>query len=76
MNPDPYLLITADTHAGGSHAQYREYLEPRYQAAFDEWRAASQNSRGQSSDKPTTNPRKLRNWDSVSYTHLTLPTKA
>ena len=35
MINDPYLLITADTHAGGSHEQYRE---------------------------------------SVSYTHLTLPT--
>ena len=65
MNPDPYLLITADTHAGGSHAQYREYLEPRYQMAFDEWRTAAQESRGQekASDKPITNPRKLRNWD-------------
>ena len=23
MSNDPYILITADTHAGGSHAQYR-----------------------------------------------------
>ena len=27
MSNDPYLLITADTHAGGSHEQYREYLD-------------------------------------------------
>jgi len=25
MTQEPYVLITADTHAGGSHAQYREY---------------------------------------------------
>ena len=24
---DHYTIITADSHAGGSHAQYREYLE-------------------------------------------------
>lgn len=66
MNPDPYLLITADTHAGGSHAQYREYLEPKYQAAFDDWRAAAQkpgnrgDSRGGSAQ---ISQRKLRNWD-------------
>ena len=23
-----YTIITADSHAGGSHAAYREYLEP------------------------------------------------
>ena len=28
MIQEPYILITADTHAGGSHAQYREYLDP------------------------------------------------
>jgi hypothetical protein len=27
MSNEPYVLITADTHAGGSHAQYREYLD-------------------------------------------------
>ena len=27
MSNDPYLLITADTHAGGSHEMYREYLQ-------------------------------------------------
>ena len=29
MSQEPYTLITADTHAGGSHAQYREYLDHR-----------------------------------------------
>ena len=38
MSTEPYILITADTHAGGSHAQYREYLDPQWREAFDEWR--------------------------------------
>ena len=33
---DRYTIISADTHAGGSHAQYREYLEERYVEQFDE----------------------------------------
>ncbi len=36
MSNEPYVLITADTHAGGSHAHYREYLDPQYRSAFDE----------------------------------------
>jgi len=43
MNDDPYILITADTHAGGSHAQYREYLDPEYRERFDEWRGGYKN---------------------------------
>lgn len=27
---DRYTIITADSHAGGSHAQHREHLERRY----------------------------------------------
>jgi len=30
-----YLLITADSHGGGSHEQYREYLDPEYRDEFD-----------------------------------------
>ena len=29
MAADRYTIISADTHAGGSHEQYREYLDPR-----------------------------------------------
>ena len=29
-NGDRYTLISSDTHAGGSHAQYREFLDPRF----------------------------------------------
>ena len=58
MSNDPYILITADTHAGGSHSQYREYLDPEYRDAFDEWRGGYRNpSQGHYGAK------KLRNWD-------------
>ncbi len=35
---DRYLLISADTHAGANHEQYREYLDPEYRDEFDAWR--------------------------------------
>jgi hypothetical protein len=38
MADDRYLLISADCHAGGSHEQYREYLDPAYRDEFDAWR--------------------------------------
>ena len=56
MSNEPY--ITADTHAGGSHAQYREYLEPRWREPFDEWRGGYRNPSQQHYGE-----RKLRNWD-------------
>ncbi|MCP2337047.1 amidohydrolase family protein [Actinomadura rupiterrae] len=35
-NPDePYLIISADTHAGLPTAEYRPYLDPAYREAFD-----------------------------------------
>lgn len=55
---EPYLLITADTHAGGSHAQYREYLDPAYRDRFDEWRGGYKNPSQEHYAK-----KKLRNWD-------------
>ncbi|MEM7218704.1 MAG: amidohydrolase family protein [Pseudomonadota bacterium] len=58
MSDEPYLLITADTHAGGSHAQYREYLEPRYRQAFDDWRGGYRNP-----SQEHYGSKKLRNWD-------------
>ena len=58
MSNDPYILITADTHAGGSHAQYREYLEPGYRDAFDEWRGGYRNP-----SQAHYGSKKLRNWD-------------
>ena len=58
MSQEPYVLITADTHAGGSHAQYREYLDPKYRTLFDEWRGAYKNP-----EQKHYGARKLRNWD-------------
>jgi len=58
LSSEPYILITADTHAGGSHAQYREYLDPEYRAAFDDWRGGYKNP-----SQEHYGSKKLRNWD-------------
>ena len=58
MSNDPYILITADTHAGGSHAQYRECLDPTYRQAFDEWRGGYKNPA-----QEHYGSKKMRNWD-------------
>jgi predicted TIM-barrel fold metal-dependent hydrolase len=53
-----YTIISADTHAGGSHAQYREYLEAKYLDDFDAWRGRYKNPY-----KDLGDYRRLRNWD-------------
>ena len=58
MSNDPYVLITADTHAGGSHSQYRAHLDPKYREAFDDWRGGYVNP-----DLEHFGARKMRNWD-------------
>ena len=58
MTNEPYILITADTHAGGSHSQYREYLDPKYREQFDEWRGGYVNP-----SEEHYGAKKLRNWD-------------
>ncbi len=58
MSSEPYILITADTHAGGSHEQYREYLDPAYRDAFDEWRGGYRNP-----SQAHYGSKKMRNWD-------------
>lgn len=60
MQPtDHYIVISADTHAGGSHAQYREFLDQRYREDFDAWRAKYANP---FKDLKDTDLR-VRNWD-------------
>ena len=54
-----YTVITADAHAGGSHAQYREYLDPAWRDEFDRWREAYKNPW---KDLRNTDLR-VRNWD-------------
>ena len=59
-NEDRYTIITADSHAGGSHAQYREFLEEKYLDDFDAWRAQYKNPY---KDLAPGADRRLRNWD-------------
>jgi predicted TIM-barrel fold metal-dependent hydrolase len=58
MSQEPFVLITADTHAGGNHAQYREYLDPEWRQAFDDWRGAYKNP-----SVEHYGVKKKRNWD-------------
>jgi predicted TIM-barrel fold metal-dependent hydrolase len=53
-----YTIITADSHAGGSHAAYREYLDPKYRDEFDAWRNKYRNPY-----KDLEDQRRFRNWD-------------
>jgi predicted TIM-barrel fold metal-dependent hydrolase len=53
-----YTIISSDTHAGGSHAQYREFLEKKYLDDFDAWRAQYKNP-----FKDLGDDRRYRNWD-------------
>jgi predicted TIM-barrel fold metal-dependent hydrolase len=57
--PAPYTIISADTHAGGSHEQYREYLDPAWRDEFDAWREKYKNPW---KDLRNTDLR-VRNWD-------------
>jgi predicted TIM-barrel fold metal-dependent hydrolase len=54
-----YTIISADTHAGGSHEQYREFLDPAWRDEFDEWRGQYKNPW---KDLRNTDLR-VRNWD-------------
>jgi predicted TIM-barrel fold metal-dependent hydrolase len=66
MKPtDHYTIISADTHAGGSHAQYREYLDKAYLDDFDAWRNKYKNP---FKDLRDTSER-VRNWDSERRWH-------
>jgi predicted TIM-barrel fold metal-dependent hydrolase len=58
MTDEHYTIISSDTHAGGSHAQYREFLESKYHDDFDAWRAKYKNP-----FKDLGDQRRWRNWD-------------
>jgi predicted TIM-barrel fold metal-dependent hydrolase len=55
---DHFPIISADCHAGGSHTQYREYLQSDMREEFDAWRGEYRNPFRDLGDT-----RKLRNWD-------------
>lgn len=54
-----YTLISADTHAGGSHEQYREFLDPAFREDFDAWRGKYKNPWKDLRDTDL----RVRNWD-------------
>ena len=57
---DHFTIISSDSHAGGSHAAYREYLDKRYGEDFDAWRNKYKNPY---KDLAPGDDRRLRNWD-------------
>jgi predicted TIM-barrel fold metal-dependent hydrolase len=56
---DRYTVISSDCHAGADLADYRPYLEARYQDEFDRWLAGYENP-----FRDLTAPDADRNWDS------------
>ena len=60
---DRYLVISTDCHAGLPPGGYREYLDPQYRQAFDEWRGAYANP-----SKKHLGGKKVKNWDTAVRT--------
>ena len=58
VGTDRYTIISADCHAGGNHAQYREYLSAEHQVTFDAWRGKYKNPFRDLQDDGRS-----RNWD-------------
>jgi predicted TIM-barrel fold metal-dependent hydrolase len=54
-----YTIISADCHAGGSHEEYREYLDPAFREDFDAWRGRYKNPWKDLRDTDL----RVRNWD-------------
>src|SRR6188472_1262161 len=57
---DHFTIISSDSHAGASHATYREYLDKAYLEDFDAWRNEYKNPY---KDLAPGDDRRLRNWD-------------
>ncbi len=59
MQPtDRFTIISADCHAGGNHAMYREYLDAEFLDEFDAWRGKYKNPFRDLQDDGRS-----RNWD-------------
>lgn len=54
----PYVVISADTHAGASIQTYRDYLDPKLREEFDAWRGGYKNPQ-----KEHIGSKKHKNWD-------------
>jgi len=59
MSKEPFVIITADAHAGASIEAYRDYLDPAYRDDFDAWRGSYRNPA-----KKHVGSKKNKNWDS------------
>ena len=57
---DHYTIISSDSHAGASHAAYREYLDAAFLEDFDAWRNKYRNPY---KDLAPGDDRRKRNWD-------------
>ena len=60
MSSQPYTVITSDAHAGASIATYRDYLDSKHQALFDDWRGSYKNPQ-----KKHIGSKKHKNWDAT-----------
>jgi predicted TIM-barrel fold metal-dependent hydrolase len=54
----PYIVISADTHAGASIQDYRDYLDDKHKALFDDWRGEYKNPQ-----QKHIGSKKHKNWD-------------
>jgi len=54
----PYVVITADSHAGANLQTYREYLDADKRKLFDEWRGTYRNPQ-----QKHIGSKKHKNWD-------------
>ncbi len=64
MSNDPYIVITADAHAGASVQGYREYLDKAYREEFDAWRDARNSAARERSAEGHVSKKKEKNWNS------------
>jgi len=55
---DHYIVISADSHGGGSMEMYREYLDPEFRDDFDAWRGDYANP-----FRDLQGGNRTRNWD-------------
>ena len=63
---DHYTIISADCHGGGSTAEYRDYLDPKYHEAYDAWRGGYKNPyRDLQGDSRTRNWDDARRWQDL-----------
>lgn len=60
VESDRYTIISSDCHAGGNHAQYREYLDSDLRDEFDAWRGEYKNPFRDLQDDGRS-----RNWDNA-----------